>query len=64
MKFFTRPIDLSHVDTIIYHLQGGPSLSVQIDTVVDYIDLDMEMGYVCDTSKVNGVVHFFPKGNA
>ena len=64
MKIFSPPIDLSSADTSIYHMPGGPSLSVKIDSVIEYIDLDLELGYVCDTSKVNGVVHFLPRGNA
>jgi hypothetical protein len=30
----------------------------------EMIDLDMEIGEVCDTSEIDGVIHFFPKGNA
>ncbi len=62
--FFCRPIDFSKVDTLIYHLPDGPSFSVQMEGVEDLIDIDMEMGDVCDTSDIDGVVHFFPKGNA
>ncbi len=64
MRFFFPPVDLSAADTIVYHLPGGPSLTVKIDGVAEYIDLELEVGYICDTSKINGVVHFFPKGNA
>jgi len=28
------------------------------------VQTDLEIGRVCDTSAIDGVVHFFPKGNA
>ncbi len=62
--FFCRPIDFSKVDTLVYHLPDGPSFAVQMEGIEDIIDIDMEMGDVCDTSDIDGVVHFFPKGNA
>ncbi|VAW35335.1 hypothetical protein MNBD_DELTA04-543 [hydrothermal vent metagenome] len=62
--FFCRPIDFSKVDTLVYHLPDGPSFAVQMEGIEDLIDIDMEMGDICDTSDIDGVVHFFPKGNA
>ncbi len=62
--FFCRPIDFSKVDTLVYHLPDGPSFAVQMEGIEDLIDIDMEMGDFCDTSDIDGVVHFFPKGNA
>jgi len=64
MKLFTRPIDLHSVDTIIYHLPDGQTLSVKIEGIEDFIDLDLDTGHICDTSDIDGVVHFFPKGHA
>ncbi len=64
MKLFTRPIDLSTVNTIIYHLPDGQSLSVKIDGIEDVLDLDLDTGHICDTSDIDGVVHFFPRGHA
>ncbi|MDH3347369.1 MAG: hypothetical protein OEM02_04605 [Desulfobulbaceae bacterium] len=61
---FTRPIDLSKVDKLIYHLPDGPPLSLEVNGLEDLIDFEMELGDVCDTSEIDGVVHFFPKGNA
>jgi hypothetical protein len=57
MKLFSRPIDLSGVSTVVYHLPNGPALSLKID-------LELELGHVCDTSDIDGVLHFFPRGNA
>ena len=63
-KFFFKPIDFSKVDTLVYHLPDGPAFSVEMEGLEDLIDIEMEMGDVCDTSEIDGVVHFFPKGNA
>ncbi len=63
-KIFARTIDFSKVDTLIYHLPDGPTLSVNMNTFEELFDLEMEIGEVCDTSDIDGVVHFFPKGNA
>lgn len=64
MKLFTRPIDLSTVETIIYHTPQGPTLTLKTDSIEEFIDLELELGHVCDTSKIDGVLHFFPRGNA
>lgn len=64
MKLFVSPIDLSAVSTLYYHLPDGPVLSLKLDGLEDYIDLGLELGDICDTSAIDGVVHFFPKGNA
>lgn len=63
-KFFCKTIDFSKVDTLIYHLPNGPALTVEMEGLKDIIDIDMEIGDVCDTSEIDGVVHFFPRGNA
>ncbi len=63
-KIFTPTIDFSKVDTLIYHLPDGPTLSVNMNNIEEVFDLEMEMGEVCDTSEIDGVIHFFPRGNA
>ena len=63
-KFFIKSIDFSKVETLVYHLPDGPAFSVEMEGLEDLIDIEMEMGDVCDTSEIDGVVHFFPKGNA
>ncbi len=63
-NFFTSTIDLNKVDTLVYHLPNGPSISVKMSNVEEIVDLELEMGEICDTSEIDGVVHFFPKGNA
>ncbi|MBE0582743.1 MAG: hypothetical protein IH612_03160 [Desulfofustis sp.] len=64
MKLFVRPVDLTRVNTIVYHLPDGPSLSLNIDGIEEYIDLEFEVGHYCDTSAIDGILHFFPRGNA
>lgn len=63
-KIFCKTIDFSKVATFVYHLPDGPALSVETEGIEDLIDIDMEIGHICDTSEIDGVVHFFPKGNA
>jgi hypothetical protein len=64
MKLFNRPIDLSGVSTVVYHLPNGPALFLKIEGIEEYLDLELELGHVCDTSDIDGVLHFFPRGNA
>lgn len=64
MKIFSTPIDLTGVETVVYHLPNGPALSLKIEGIEEYLDLELEQGHVCDTSDIDGVIHFFPKGNA
>ncbi len=64
MKLFYPNIDLSTVNTVVYHLPDGPALSLKIDGIEEYVDLELELGHICDTSAIDGILHFFPKGNA
>ena len=64
MKLFFPSIDFSTVETVIYHLPDGPPLSLKLDGAEEYLALGMEVGHVCDTSDIDGILHFFPKGNA
>lgn len=63
-KIFHRPIDLSKVATLVYHVPDGPSFTVPMEGLAELIDLDAELGDVCDTSEIDGVMHFFPRGNS
>lgn len=63
-RLFYQPVDLSKVSTLIYHLPDGPALSVEMDGSDIFFDLEMEFGDICDTTDIDGVLHFFPKGNA
>lgn len=57
-------IDLSMIQTVIYHMPDGQAVTLRIHTVEQLLDLDLENGKLCDTSNIDGVVHFFPHGNA
>ena len=64
MKLFSPPIDLSSLSTVVYHLPNGPALSLKINGIEEYLDLELELGHICDTSDIDGIIHFFPRGNA
>ena len=64
MNLYYRPIDLNKVETLIYHMPDGPTLAVQAEGIRDLFDINIEIGDVCDTSEIDGVVHFFPRGHA
>lgn len=61
---FNKSIDFSKVETLVYHLPNGPAFSVEVQGMEEFLEIDMEFGDFCDTSDIDGVVHFFPKGNA
>jgi len=63
-KYYYKSIDLSKVETLVYHLPDGPALSVEIEEFEGLFDLGMEIGDICDTSDIDGVMHFFPRGTA
>jgi hypothetical protein len=62
MKIFTQPIDMTKVRTVVYHLPDGQTYTVRIEGIEQFMELGM--GDFCDTSDIDGVLHFFPKGNA
>ena len=64
MKLFHPIRDFSSVQTIIYHLPDGQTLSLKTDGIEEYLEFELEFGHVCDTSEIDGVIHFFPQGNA
>lgn len=64
MKLSNTPIDFNEVDTVVYHLPDGPTLKLDISDAQDFLELELEQGYYCDTSAIDGTIHFFPRGNA
>ena len=64
MKFNPDCIDRSKVRTIIYHLPDGKRLRIDIGDINKLTELQFEIGSICDTSDIDGVLHFFPRGNA
>ena len=64
MKFDPACINVSKVRTIIYHLPDGKRLLIDIGDLNKLTELQFEIGSICDTSDIDGVLHFFPRGNA
>ncbi len=64
MKLAKPPIDLDGVETVIYHLPDGPTIRLNVHEVEEFLDFELELGDYCDTSSIDGTLHFFPKGNA
>lgn len=62
MKSPAHPVDMSRVRTVVYHLPEGKYLVVPTDGMEEF--LEFGNGSICDTSDINGVIHFFPRGNA
>jgi hypothetical protein len=61
MKLFVRPINYAQVQTLIYHLPDGPALSLNLGGIGEFLDLELDLGHVCDTSEIDGIVHFSPR---
>jgi hypothetical protein len=64
LKFNPESIDISKVHTIIYHLPDGKRLKIDTCDLNKFAELQFEIGRICDTSDIDGVLHFFPRGNA
>ena len=62
MKMSSHSIDMSKVQAVICHMPDGETFAIPIDGIEQFIDFGL--GKICDTSEINGVVHFFPRGNA
>ena len=56
-------IDLSKVQTLLYHFPDGKVLRLDIKDIEQFSALELEVGRFCDTSAVNGILHFYPRGN-
>lgn len=64
MKFNPASIDVNKVRKIIYHLPDGKRLQIEVGDIHKIAELQYEIGSICDTSEIDGVLHFFPRGNA
>lgn len=64
MNISKPPIDFNDVDTVVYHLPDGPTLKLDISDVQEFLYFELEQGHYCDTSAIDGTIHFFPRGNA
>ena len=62
MHKWSKPIDLTKVRTVIYHFPDGKTVELNLDGLEEFMDL--QHGEICDTSEIDGVLHFFPRGHA
>ncbi|MGV1099245.1 hypothetical protein ACUUL3_07510 [Thiovibrio sp. JS02] len=62
MKVAGTPIDITKVRTVVFHMPDGEKISISMDGIEQFMELGP--GRICDTSEIDGVVHFFPRGNA
>ena len=64
MKFLPDTIDISKVHTLLYHFLDGKVLQLEIKDIKQLNTLEFELGRFCDTSDINGILHFYPRGNS
>jgi hypothetical protein len=64
MKFLPDSIDMSKVQTLLYHFPDGKVLQLKIKDNNHFSTLEFEFGRYCDTSDINGILHFYPSGNS
>ena len=62
MRVAGSPIDITKVRTVVYHMPDGKQFSINMEGIEQFVELGP--GRVCDTSEIDGVLHFFPRGNA
>jgi len=62
MRVAGSPIDITKVRTLIYHMPDGQQFLLNMEGIEQFVELGP--GRVCDTSEIDGVLHFFPRGNA
>lgn len=62
MHTWSKPIDITKVRTVIYHFPDGQTVVLALDGLEEFMDL--QHGKICDTSEIDGVLHFFPRGHA
>lgn len=63
MNFLPRNIDISRIEALIYHFPNGKMLRIEIKDIEQLAVLEFEVGKLCDTSHIDGKLHFYPRGN-
>ena len=64
MRFPPNTIDFSKVQTLLYHFPDGKVLQLEIKDINQIASKEFEFGRYCDTSDINGILHFYPRGNS
>ena len=61
-KMPNKAIDMTRVRAVIYHMPDGETFTIPVEGLEHFIEFGL--GTICDTSEINGLIHFFPRGNA
>lgn len=64
MSYIPSNIDISKIQTLIYHFPNGHMLQIEIKDIKQLAVLEYEIGKLCDTSHIDGKLHFYPRGNS
>jgi hypothetical protein len=64
LNFLPSTIDISKVQTLLYHFPDGKVLRLEIQDIEQLATLKFEVGKFCDTSDIDGILHFYPRGNS
>ena len=64
MNFLPDTIDFSKVQTLLYHFPDGKVLKLELNNIDQLATLEFELGRFCDPSAINGILHFYPRGNS
>ena len=63
MDFLPCTIDFSKIESLIYHFPNGKVLRIEIKDIEQLAVLKHEVGNLCDTTHIDGKLHFYPRGN-
>ena len=64
MNFLPSTVDISKIHTLLYHFPDGQVLKLEVKDFEELSNLKFEVGRFCDTTDINGILHFYPKGNS
>lgn len=64
MSHHTPTSDPSKIRLLVYHLPEGETLSIRITGIDQLLEFEFGYGKLCDTSEIDGSIHFYPHGNA
>lgn len=64
MNFIPDTIDITKVQALLYHFPDGQVLRLEIKDFDQLASLKFEFGRFCDTSDINGILHFYPRGSS
>lgn len=62
MKVLPMPVDFTKIRAIVYHMPDGEYFTIKVDGIEHCPDFNY--GKFCDTSDIDGLLHFYPEGNA